>query len=630
MTEACLPVRLQEAQARGWEALDFVFVTGDAYVDHPSFGAALLARVLQAEGYRVGILPQPNMAQNRDFQALGTPKYAFFVSGGVVDSMVAHYTVSKKRRKFDEYSPGGKIGLRPDRVVDAYTQKLKKLFPETPVVIGGIEASLRRFAHYDYWCDAVLPSILESSGADLLSFGMGEHSLREIAARLVQGEAIHTMRDVAGTAYLCDFFELPLKYQECAGFQKVKADKTAYAKATRLQHDGQDPVSAMPLVQKQTTQYLVQNIPALPLERDELDDVYRLPFTRRVHPQYEEQGIPALEEVLFSLAHNRGCFGGCHFCAITLHQGRRVTSRSVHSVVEEAKRFITMPEFKGYIHDVGGPTANFRAPSCQKQIKQGVCKGDKHCLAPSPCTNLQVDHSEYLSMLQKLRTLPGVKRVFVRSGLRYDYLLKDGDGRFFEELVAHHVSGQLKVAPEHCAPGTLRAMGKPPIGVYEQFSKKFYELSKKVGKEQYLVPYLMSSHPGCTLQDAVTLALWLKKQNIRPEQVQDFYPTPGTVSTAMYYTGLNPYTLKPVFVAKSAKEKAMQRALLQTHLPQQRALAKEALLQAKRGDLLVQLIPGAKCAPVKKEVSFEKNRRTSTRVQHKKPSKSTKHKEKRR
>ncbi len=609
MTHQCLPVTLNEAQNMGFEALDFVFVSGDAYVDHPSFGAALLARVLLAEGHKVGILPQPNLADEKTFFNLGTPKYGFFVSGGVVDSMVAHYTVAKRRRQFDEYSPGGKIGLRPDYAVSAYTKKLKELFPDTPVVIGGIEASLRRFAHYDYWSDDVLPSILESGGADLLSFGMGERSLKEIAARLAAGEDIKTIQDVKGTAYLCDFMNLPAKYRECASYHKVKTDKIAYAKATRIQHDEQDPLSALPLVQKQSGQYLVQNIPALPLEREELDAIYALPFTRKPHPQYQKD-IPALEEVLFSLAHNRGCFGGCHFCAITLHQGRRVTSRSKESVLCEAKRFMDMPEFKGYIHDVGGPTANFRVPSCQKQQKYGVCKGDKHCLAPSPCSQLEVDHSEYLSLLQSLRALPGVKRVFVRSGIRFDYLLQDKSEQFLEELVAHHVSGQLKVAPEHCAPNTLRAMGKPSIATYERFAKRFYALSQKAKKEQYLVPYLMSSHPGCTLQDAVTLALWLKKNKIRPEQVQDFYPTPGTISTAMYHTGLDPYTLKPLYVAKTAEEKAMQRSLLQTHLPKQRLLAKKALLKAGRADLVAIFMPGER-VPVGKNGEGSAKKRPS-------------------
>ncbi len=620
MKQPRLPINLKEAKALGWEALDFVFVSGDAYVDHPSFGAALLSRVLLAEGYRVGILPQPNVADGKDFFGLGVPKYAFFVSGGVVDSMVAHYTVAKRRRHFDEYSPGGKAGLRPDRAVSVYTQKLKELFPEVPVVIGGIEASLRRFAHYDYWSDAVLPSILETSGADLLSFGMGERSLRAVAARLAAGERIEEIRDVPGTAYLCSFSELPAKYKECAGYAKVKADKTAYAKATRLQHDEQDPASALPLVQKQSEGYLVQNVPARPLERAELDAVYALPFTREAHPQYAEKGgVPALEEVLFSLAHNRGCFGGCHFCAITLHQGRRVTSRSEESVVREAERIVAMPNFKGYIHDVGGPTANFRKPSCQKQLKNGVCKGDKHCLAPVPCGHLEVDHGEYLALLRRLRALPGVKRVFVRSGIRFDYLLKDKDERFLEELVTHHVSGQLKVAPEHCAKSTLSAMGKPSIEAYEQFAKRFYALSKKAKKEQYLVPYLMSSHPGCTLQDAVTLALWLKKNKIRPEQVQDFYPTPGTISTAMYHTGLNPYTLKPMYVAKTAEEKAMQRALLQTHMPKQRPLAQSALLKAGRGDLLSQLVPGAKAAAGAQPKTKPTGKEQTKRKNHTKP-----------
>ncbi len=591
--ETMLPVSLAEARARGWEELDFVFVSGDAYVDHPSFGAALLGRVLEAAGYRVGMLAQPNVNQPRCLLEFGRPRLAFLVSGGVVDSMVAHYTVAKRRRRFDEYSPGGKTGLRPDRAVEVYTQCLKKLFPDVPVIIGGIEASLRRFAHYDYWADRVLPSILETSGADLLCFGMGERPLRELAARLAAGEAVCQIQNLPGTAFLGEFGQLPQKYAECASLAKVKADKTAYAKATRIQMDNQDPATALPLVQKQTAGYLVQNPPALPLSRAELDEVYALPFTRRAHPRYTE-GVPALEEVAFSLAHNRGCFGGCHFCAITLHQGRRVTSRSEESVLEEGRRLTQMPDFKGYIHDVGGPTANFRAPACQKQLAQGVCPGAKRCLAPTPCAKLEVDHAEYLSLLRKLRALPGVKKVFIRSGIRFDYLLQDKSEAFFVDLVKHHVSGQLKVAPEHCSPAVLRAMGKPPVEVYERFAKRFYSLSRQAGKEQYLVPYLMSSHPGSTLRDAVRLAEWLHKNRIRPEQVQDFYPTPGTVSTAMYYTGLDPYTLREIYVAKDSGEKAMQRALLQPQLPQNRPLVKKALAAAGRLDLLGLLLPGEK------------------------------------
>ncbi len=615
MSEKLLPVNLAEARARGWEWVDFVFVTGDAYVDHPSFGPALLGRVLQKAGYRVGMLPQPNVNEPRCLLEFGAPRLGFLVSGGVVDSMVAHYTVAKRRRHFDEYSPGGKTGLRPDRATEIYAQCLKKLLPDTPVVIGGIEASLRRFAHYDYWQDAVLPSILETSGADLLCFGMGERPLVQLAGRLAAGEKIAEIRDIPGTAFLAGFEALPQSYAECAAYAKVKVDKTAYAKAVRIQHDNQDPQSAKPLVQRQSGGYLVQNLPAQPLGREELDEVYALPFTRKIHPMYEAQGgVPALEEVEFSIAQNRGCFGGCHFCAITLHQGRRVTSRSEESIVEEARLLTAMPGFKGYIHDVGGPTANFRAPSCKGQLKNGVCPGAKRCLAPAPCQKLEVSHEEYLSVLRKLRALPGVKKVFIRSGLRFDYLLQDRDGRFLEELVRHHVSGQLKVAPEHCSPAVLRAMAKPPIEVYERFARRFYQLSKQAGKEQYLVPYLMSSHPGSTLRDAVLLAQWLHKNHIRPEQVQDFYPTPGTISTAMYYTGLDPYTLREVYVAKTQEEKAIQRALLQYSLPGNRPLVKKALLRAGRPELLPILLPGEKTPGAERRAEEEKPLRKGQRA----------------
>lgn len=590
-----LPINMQEARARGWHEVDFVLVSGDAYVDHPSFAAAILGRVLEAEGWRVGLLCQPDVKDEKSFLEYGCPKYGFFVSGGNVDSMVAHYTVAKRRRTVDEYTPGGKPGKRPDRVVDVYTRLGKKACPGVPVVIGGLEASLRRFAHYDYWEDAVRPSILQTSEADLLLFGMGERTVAEVARRLAAGEAIEEIRDLAGSAYLTDFSGMPAKYAECASLAKVRGDKEAYAKACRIQLDNQDAVAGLPLVQKQEQLYLVQNSPAVPLGRAELDKVYGLPFTRQWHPSYDATGgVPALEEVEFSIIHNRGCFGGCSFCAIALHQGLRVTSRSADSVVAEGERITHMPTFKGYIHDVGGPTANFRAASCAKQMKEGICTGGKHCLAPSPCPHLIVDHSGYLSILRRLRALPGVKRVFVRSGIRYDYVMYDKDESFFKELVQYHVSGQLKVAPEHCSPGVLQAMGKPPIGVYNKFAKRFYELTAQMGKKQYLVPYLISSHPGSTLKDAVQLAEYLHDNRIRPEQVQDFYPTPGTVATCMYYTGLDPYTLRPVFVARDGEDKAMQRALLQYYDPKNAARVRRALTQTGRQDLAPKLLKGSK------------------------------------
>lgn len=593
MDTAFLPLHAEEMRARGWNYVDFVVVTGDAYVDHPSFGAAIISRLLESEGYHVAILSQPDFTTCESMKEFGRPRYGFMIGGGNVDSMVAHYSVAKIRRDVDEYTPGGVAGKRPDRSATVYTQLAKQAYPDVPVILGGLEASLRRFAHYDYWLDTVLPSIMETSGADIVSFGMGEHQTVEIARRLAAGESPATMTDINGTCYLTDFFSLPAKYVECASFYKVSNDKTAYAKACRIQMDNQDVVTGKPVVQKQSEKYLVQNVPATPLTRRELDKVYALPFTRRYHPSYDALGgVPAIEEVEFSIIQNRGCFGGCNFCAITLHQGRRVTSRSADSVVAEAQRITEAENFKGYIHDVGGPTANFRMPSCAKQIKEGMCSSEKHCLAPSACNKMIVDHSEYLGILRRIRALPRVKKVFIRSGIRYDYLIKDKDESFFKELVQHHVSGQLKVAPEHCAPQTLAYMGKPPIEVYNKFSKRFYELTKQAGKKQYLVPYLMSSHPGSTLRDAVILAEYLYQNKIRPEQVQDFYPTPGTVSTCMFYTEMDPYTLKPVYVAKTSEEKAMQRALLQYYNPKNAARVRKALALTHREDLIPHLVAG--------------------------------------
>ncbi|MCI6305472.1 MAG: YgiQ family radical SAM protein [Subdoligranulum sp.] len=589
-----LPLCRADMLARGWQDVDFVLVTGDAYVDHPSFGAAIIGRVLEAEGFRIGMLSQPDFTTCESFKEYGKPRYGFFIGGGNVDSMVAHYSVAKIRRKEDEYTPGGKAGKRPDRCATVYTRLAKQAYPDMPVILGGLEASLRRFAHYDYWKEDVLPSIMEDSGADIVSFGMGEHQTREIARRLANGEPASSITDVQGTCYLTDFDHLPDTYVECASYRKVREDKVAYAKACRIQMDNQDCVSGKIVVQKQSEKYLVQNLPAVPLRRQELDEVYKLPFTRRYHPSYEALGgIPAIEEVKFSIIQNRGCFGGCNFCAIQLHQGRRVTSRSEASILEEGRRITQDPEFKGYIHDVGGPTANFRMASCAQQMQKGMCAGGKHCLAPRPCPNLLVSHREYLGILRKLRQLPGVKKVFIRSGIRYDYLMADPDDTFFKELVEHHISGQLKVAPEHCAPATLAYMGKPPVEVFNKFKDKFYQLTKKAGKKQYLVPYLMSSHPGSTLKDAVYLAEYLYKNHMRPEQVQDFYPTPGTVSTCMYYTGLDPYTLKPVFVEKTPEGKAMQRALLTYYEPKNADKVAKALQLTHREDLIPLLAPTA-------------------------------------
>lgn len=584
-----LPVSKDDMLARGWHYCDFICVTGDAYVDHPSFGMAIISRILESEGFKVGIIAQPDLKDPDAMKILGRPRYGFFVSSGNIDSMVAHYSVAKRKRGSDYYSPGGKAGCRPDRAVAVYTRRLKEDYPELPVVIGGLEASLRRFAHYDYWDDAVRRSELFESGADLLSYGMGEGQTVEIALRLKKGEKTGSMSDIRGTCFICDDNFLKEHGDEavvCPSYEDVSGDKRAYALSCRIQYDNQDAVTGRAVVQGCGGRYLWQTPPAIPLETAELDRVYSLPYERYYHPMYEKLGgVPAIEEVEFSITHNRGCFGACNFCSIAFHQGRRVTVRSEESVIAEAKKLTENPHFKGYIHDVGGPTANFRLPSCEKQIKSGLCTGRK-CLAPEPCPRMQVSHREYLELLRKLRALPGIKKVFIRSGLRFDYMMADKDDTFFKELVTNHISGQLKVAPEHCSAAVLDKMGKPHIGAYLEFSRRFYELTKSAGKKQYLVPYLMSSHPGSTLKDAVELAIFLKREGVRPEQVQDFYPTPGTVSTCMFYTGLDPFTMKPVFVPRSAHEKAMQRALLQYFNPKNRALTTEALKKAGRADLI--------------------------------------------
>ena len=581
-----LPVNKKDMLQRGWDEADFVYITGDAYVDHPSFGAAIITRVLEAEGFKVAVLSQPDVHSTADFVQFGKPRLAYLVTSGNIDSMVAHYTVAKKRRSFDAYTAGGKTGKRPDRAVIAYTKAVKQLYPEVPVVIGGLEASLRRFAHYDYWSDSVKPSILVDSGADLLIHGMGENQIKELAHRLNQGESIEELHDIKGTTYAVDVRETPYIGVECPSFDNVKNSKTEYAKASRIQQDEQDHIRGKVIKQKHGKVMVVQNPPMPPLTTEELDRVYELPYTRACHPMYEALGgVPGLSEVEFSITHNRGCFGACNFCSIAFHQGRYVTSRSKESIIREAKSITEMPDFKGYIHDIGGPTANFRRPSCDLQKENGLCKGKK-CLAPEPCKKLTVDHSEYLDILRAVRQLPGVKKVFIRSGIRYDYLLKDKDDSFFRELVKYHVSGQLRVAPEHCSAAVLDKMGKPHIQAYIDFSKRYFDYTGKVGKEQYLVPYLMSSHPGSTLDDAVELALFLKKHRIRPEQVQDFYPTPGTISTTMYYTGLDPYTMQEVYCTKNPHEKALQRALLQYYVPENEKLVTEALRRAKRYDLI--------------------------------------------
>jgi uncharacterized radical SAM protein YgiQ len=581
-----LPISRADMQARGWEQLDFLFISGDAYVDHPSFGAAILTRLLENAGYRVGIIAQPDWKEAAAFKVMGRPRLGVLLSSGVIDSMVNHYTVSKKQRSNDVYSPGGQAGLRPDRALLVYTNRVREVFKKIPVIIGGIEASLRRFAHYDYWSDTVRRSLLVDARADLLVYGMGERPLLEIASRLASGEAIDTITDVRGTVYnTATLPDMPHTII-LPSFEAVKADRQQYARAFLHQYREQDPVRGRMLVQAHGDRFVVQNIPALPLDEAAMDRVYALPFQRTYHPVYREAGgIPAINEVKFSITSHRGCYGGCSFCALTFHQGRLVQRRSQESIIAEAEIFTRDSNFKGYIHDVGGPTANFRSRACRKQEKTGVCR-DRQCLENGGCPHLIVDHREYLELLRKLRQLPGIKKVFIRSGIRYDYLMLDHDGQFFEELCAYHISGQLKVAPEHVAARVLAMMGKPGRQVYDRFVARFYRINRKLGKKQYLVPYLISGHPGSELRDAVELAEYLRDIRHTPEQVQDFYPTPGTLSTCMFYTGLDPRTMEKVYIPRSAKEKAMQRALLQYRRPENYQLVYEALLQADRSDLI--------------------------------------------
>ena len=585
--EDFLPVCAADVRARGWDSVDFVYVTGDAYIDHPSFGVSIISRVLEAEGFRVAILAQPDYRSADAFRTFGRPRLGFLVTAGNIDSMVAHYTVSKKKRSYDYYSPGGRAGLRPDRAVIVYSNRIREAYGDVPIILGGLEASLRRFAHYDYWDDRVRRSILVDSRADILTYGMGENILRRIAQLLDRGIPVRKIRDVRGCVYLAkrgDTLHFP--YVETADYDVLKEDKRAYAHAFATEYRNADAVSGKAVVEYYGEKMLVQNPPMPPLSREELDEVYALPYARTYHPDYEAAGgVPAITEVKFSIAHNRGCFGACNFCAIAFHQGRTVTSRSRESVLEEAKKITALPDFKGYIHDVGGPTANFREAACDKQKTQGVCPSRK-CLSPSPCKNLKVDHSEYAALLRDVEALPGIKKVFIRSGIRFDYLLLDKDPSFFRQLVSRHVSGQLKVAPEHCSAGVLSAMGKPDISVYERFRKEYFRLCAEAGLEQYLVPYLMSSHPGSTMDEAIRLAQWLKKWGYAPEQVQDFYPTPGTISTTMYYTGIHPLTGEEIYVARDYKEKQMQRALLQYAKPENAHLVREALRYAHREDLI--------------------------------------------
>ena len=580
---AFLPVSKEDMQSRGWWWYDFLLVTGDAYVDHPTFGAAVIGRVLEAAGCRVAVLAQPDWHSADAFAAMGRPKLGVLIGAGNLDSMVAHYTAAKKRRSEDFYSPGKQPGLRPDRAVIVYANRAREAFPDCPIIIGGLEASLRRFAHYDYWDNAVRRSVLVDSGADLLVYGMGETATREIAAALKKKRPVHEITEVRGTAYLT---KTPPEGIPLPSFEQVRDDKRSYARATVTEYAEHDPIRGRTLLQAHGDRTLVVNPPAAPLDGAALDAVAELPYTRTWHPMYAPLGgVPAIEEVRFSITHNRGCFGGCNFCALAFHQGRMVTARTEESVVREALALTRLPDFKGYINDVGGPTANFRHPSCAGQLKNGMC-AHRACLCPEPCPNLDADHSDYLRLLRRLRTLPGVKKVFVRSGIRYDYLLEDRGSPFLAELVQYHVSGQLRVAPEHCVDSVLDFMGKPGIGVYEQFLDRYRKLNERSGKEQFAVPYLMSSHPGCTLNDAIALACYLNKKRAQPEQVQDFYPTPGTLSTCMYYTGLDPRTMASIYVARDAEEKRMQRALLQWRRPENRRTVLAALRKAGREDLI--------------------------------------------
>jgi uncharacterized radical SAM protein YgiQ len=587
MTGTFLPITKEEIKERGWTQPDFIIISGDAYVDHPSFGPAIISRLLEAFGFRVAIIAQPDWKNIGEFKKLGQPALAFLITAGNIDSMVNHYTAAKKRRKSDAYSPGGKTGLRPDRASIVYAQKAREAYPGTPIILGGIEASLRRLAHYDYWDDRVRRSILLDAKADLLVYGMGEKAILEIAEALQSGLSINDITYIQGTVYRSKELQNPGDTIILPSFEEVNASKKDYAKSFMIQYRNTESVTAHTLAEPYGDNFfIIQNPPAEPLSVEELDRIYRLPFTRTYHPVYEKAGgIPAISEVKYSLVSSRGCFGGCSFCSLHFHQGRSVQPRSVEALVEEAAAFAADPDFKGYIHDVGGPTANFRQKACKKQEKQGVCP-DKQCLFPEPCANLQVAHSEYLGLLRKLRGLEGVKKVFIRSGIRHDYLLYDQDDRFFNELCEHHISGQLKVAPEHVSPVVLEKMGKPPKEVYLAFKKKYKKANLELEKDQYLVPYFMSSHPGSDLNAAVELACFIRKHEHMPEQVQDFYPTPGTLSTCMFYTELDPRTMKPVYVPKSPHEKAMQRALIQFRNPKNYRLVLEALRKTGRTDLI--------------------------------------------
>ena len=614
-----LPITREEMKERGWDQVDFVYVSGDAYVDHPSFGHAIITRLLESRGYRVGIIAQPDWRKPESVQVFGEPRLGFLVSAGNMDSMVNHYSVSKKRRKTDAYTPGGEMGKRPDYACVVYGNLIRQTYKKTPIILGGIEASLRRMAHYDYWSDKLKRSVLLDSGADVISYGMGEHSIVELAEALDAGIPVEDITYIAGTVVKTKSLDSIYDAEILPSFEDLKADKMNYARSFYTQYLNTDAFNGKRLVEPYSEHlYVVQNPPAAPLTQMEMDDIYSLPYQRTYHPSYEAKGgVPAIKEIKFSLISNRGCFGGCSFCALTFHQGRIVQVRSHESLIEEAKEITKDKDFKGYIHDVGGPTANFRHPSCKKQMEHGVCK-TRQCLFPSPCKNLDADHRDYVSLLRKLRDIPKVKKVFIRSGIRFDYLLADKKQEFLRELCEYHVSGQLKVAPEHVAGPVLSLMGKPEHKVYEEFTRQFYKMNERIGKEQYLIPYLMSSHPGSTLKEAVELAEYCRDLGYMPEQVQDFYPTPSTLSTCMYYTGVDPRTMQKVYVPKSPHEKAMQRALIQYRNPELYDLVIEALHKAGRSDLIGF---GPKCLVRPRQMRGSGNDKKAGRKEPKKGSK---------
>lgn len=581
-----LPISKEDLEKRKIEKLDFIIVSGDAYIDHPSFGTAIIGRTLEAQGFTVGVIAQPNWHDCEDFKKLGNPKYGFLVNSGNIDSMVNHYTAAKRTRHEDLYSPGGEAGHRPDRALIVYCNRIREAYKDAAIAIGGIEASLRRFAHYDYWDNKVRRSILVDSKADLLMYGMGEKTVIQIADLLRYGAAIKNITTVRGTCYLTKDISNIKDAVIIPSFEDVSTDKKAYGEAYKLEYYEQDSINGRTVIQKHGDRYLVQNPPQENLTQEEMDLTYDLPYTRTYHPIYEPKGgIPAIQEVKFSITSHRGCFGSCSFCALTFHQGRVIQNRGQESIIEEARLLTTLPDFKGYIHDIGGPTANFRHKACKKQIEHGTCK-NKQCMFPAPCKNLIIDHTEYLSLLKKVRRLPGIKKVFIRSGIRYDYLIHDKNDAFFKELCEHHISGQLKVAPEHVVPKVLNQMGKPTREVYDKFVNKYFKINKQLDKKQFLVPYLMSSHPGSDLNAAIDLALYIKEMGYTPEQVQDFYPTPGSLSTTMYYTGFNPLTGEEVYIPKTPEEKEMQRALIQFAVPKNYQKVKKALTKAHREDLI--------------------------------------------